>query len=347
MTWKNFLTNLANRWENLLRIVPNRTTQELLLPIISSSTFMHHYTPRAITPEQWEQVREFTARAVIGVFDEGTEHQLRLAARSVARLAVDALDYGRELTNEQVFDAELIEYHCANLGLETTTVSSVRALLSKIGRELSMTWEGDDGTVSYPTSMKNTPYNEDEIKHLHGWAQSGPTSRATTGAQVLLALGLGAGLRGCEVDTLRVKDVQREALGLVVYPSGYRGAQSRYVPVHADYARFLESAIADLEPDDLVFLPGARKTGAKSASDFVGRMPTSRVPVTLSRMRTTWIVSLMRAHVPESAICEASGLRDLQHYARFREVAKAPSAREFDRQIRFAGTSNFPPLKAV
>jgi len=64
-------------------------------------------------------------------------------------------------------------------------------------------------------------------------------------------------------------------------------------------------------------------------------------------MRTTWIVSLMREHVPESAICEASGLRDLQHYARFREVAKALSAREFDRQIRFAGTSNFPPLNAV
>lgn len=55
----------------------------------------------------------------------------------------------------------------------------------------------------------------------------------------------------------------------------------------------------------------------------------------------------MREHVPESAICEASGLRDLQHYARFREVAKALSAREFDRQIRFAGTSNFPPLNAV
>lgn len=55
--------------------------------------------------------------------------------------------------------------------------------------------------------------------------------------------------------------MQREALGLVVYPSGYRGAQSRYVPLHADYAHFLEFAIAELEPDDLSFCQERAKPG--------------------------------------------------------------------------------------
>lgn len=347
MTWKIFLTNLANRWENLLRTVPNRTTQELLLPIIPATEFMARYTPRAISPDRWEQVQDFTTSAITGVFDKGTDHQLRLAVRAVARLAVDALDHGRELNNEQVFDAELIEYHCSRLGLETTSVSSVRSLLNKIGRELSLTWGGDDGTVSYPTSMKNNPYSEDEIRLLHGWAKSCSTERSKTNAHVLLALGLGAGLRGCEVDTLTVKDVERTRAGLVLHPSGYRGAPARYVPVHADYEKFLETAISGLGEDDFVFLPGARKVGAKPASDFVKRMRTPRVAVTLSRMRTTWIVGLMGAHVPESAICEASGLSDLQHYAQYRDLAGAASAREFDRQIRYAGASDFPPLKAV
>ena len=130
-------------------------------------------------------------------------------------------------------------------------------------------------------------------------------------------------------------------------PHGYRGTGKRYVPVLADYADTIRDAVAGRAPDEFVFLPGRSVTGRSCASDFIRRVRLAQVPVTLSKMRTTWIVRLMKAHIPEAAICDAAGLSDLQHYVKYRERVSDISARAFEDQIRYAGTDTLPSLRVI
>lgn len=339
-------------WQTLVSFVPFGTCFALkesftLSELLSASVYMSTYQPTVLDMHDWQQVRTFVSECVVSTYPEASGDTLRKIALGVARLAIDALHHGYDLVPEQVFDADFIAFHVSNLNLSTHTLSSLESKLEKVGRTVSMTWNGRDDKVSYPTSLANEPYDDNEVAYLNQWASALATDRVRENAHVLLALGLGAGLRNCEVDSLTVKDVEITRAGVVVYPHGYRGAGKRYVPVSADYADTLCDAIAGRAQDEFVFLPGDRVTGRSCASDFVRRVRLAHVPVTLSRMRTTWIVRLMKAHIPEAAICEASGLRDLQHYVKYRERVGAVSARAFENQIRYAGTDTPPALRAI
>lgn len=268
-------------------------------------------------------------------------------ALGVARLALDAVNHGYELVNEQVFDSEFIQYHCSRLDLSTTSLSSLVSKLETVGRTVSLTWNGRGDELAYPTSLANVPYSQDEVNYLADWADSLGTDRSRDNANILLALGLGAGLRNSEVDILTANDVDVNGAGVVVFPSGYRGAPHRFVPVSADYEDVVKDAVAHLDPDDLVFLPGNRVTGRSCASDFIRRLKLPEIQVTLSRMRATWIVRLMNAYIPEAAICDAAGLTDLQHYVHYRDTTGAVTSQVFQDQIRFAGVDQFPTLRAI
>lgn len=338
-----FLTILAGRCDDL----DPQMIKERLLPTLSSSEYMTTYEPTVIDPDDWNVVREFVSTSVIATYPEASSDTLRKVALGVARLAIDALNHGYDLVAEQVFDADFIAYHVSRLDMSTLTLSSLESKLEKVGCTVSLTWNGRRDEVAYPTSMVNEPYNDDEVVYLREWAKTLATARARENASVLLALGLGAGLRNSEVDSLTVADVNVTGAGVIVFPHGYRGADKRYVPVLSEYADTIRNAVCGRRPDEFVFLPGDRVTGRSCASDFVRRVRLAEVPVTLSRMRTTWIVRLMGAHIPESAICDAAGLRDLQHYVRYREHVGAATAQSFEDQIRYAGTANRPSLRAV
>jgi hypothetical protein len=110
--------------------------------------------------------------------------------------------------------------------------------------------------------------------------------------------------------TLRVRDVFDDGDdGIIVRPSGYRGAGPRDVPVLARWEDTLRAEIAGLGPDDRVFLPG-RPTDSTSAvhnllketTPVAGFRPDTR------RMRTTWIVGHIYAEIPATALAEAAGL---------------------------------------
>lgn len=346
------LTYIVSSWHTRLRFVPFGTLvtkEECLLSItpIPATTFMSEYTPSVLTSHDWELVREFVTEAVTATFETASRYQLRKSALGVARLSLDALNHGLMLEPEQVFDADFIEYHVSRLGLADTSTSSLRALLVRIGRTVSLSWNGRRETPAYPTSMVNTPYTDEDVRVLNDWALSCSTERSRENAAVLLALGFGAGLRNSEVDTLTVADVTVTSAGVVVHPHGYRGASARYVPVHTEYEQTIRDHVRGRDPEDFLFLPGERVTGRSCASDFVRRVHLPPVPVTLSRMRTTWIVRLMKAFIPESAICEVAGLRDLQHYAHYRDQVDTASAQAFEDQIRYAGASHLPRLRAI
>lgn len=145
----------------------------------------------------------------------------------------------------------------------------------------------------------------------------------------MLALTLGAGLRSGEVAALTAADVETDDLGTVVCPSGYRGAGRRFVPVDHDWAGPIREAVERAKsPDSWLFRPERTTEGAGTVALFTKRSHRPSLAVDMSRARTTWIVTQVRRGVPESAVIEAAGLSDLQHYRRFLVSDEQTTARE-------------------
>ena len=78
--------------------------------------------------------------------------------------------------------------------------------------------------------------------------------------------------------------------------------------------------------------PDARPNRAHATTESVaaiasriGKPPA--VALDTRRLRTTWIVGHLHNLVPEPVICQAAGLADLQHFAKWHETAGVPAER--------------------
>lgn len=313
--------------------------------------FIQGYNPTSITRHEWEAVRDFTITIITTVYTDDTPRgSVRNGAVAVAGISAFALNSGIELETRQVFDDRFIEHYVYTLGVSQRTKSARRAVLTRIGRAINDAWMGRPATPAYSTQKTADPYTAHEVTMIENWSATLRTSTYQYNATMLVALALGAGLRAREIDLLTVKDVEVDHQGVILHPHGYRGAAARDVPLAIEYEDDLIESIKSLQRDDFVFMPGRAGSGSKCVSDFTKRAkhPVG-VEVTATRLRTTWIVELMRRNIPESAICDAAGLQDLQHYVKYRGIARPATALDFRSAIR--GTtqtvSSFPPLRVV
>ena len=80
-------------------------------------------------------------------------------------------------------------------------------------------------------------------------------------------------------------------------------------------------------PESWLFRPERKTDGHGTVAAFTKRSYRPSLAVDMSRARTTWIVTQVRRGVPESAVIEAAGLKDLQHYRKFLVCEEQTTAR--------------------
>lgn len=139
-------------------------------------------------------------------------------------------------------------------------------------------------------------YNSAEVR-------STPARRAN--AHVLLGLGAGAGLRAEEIARTRVRDISSDIAGLTV---NVTGKHARSVPVRMEWVHSLQVGIDGALPDDWAF-SGYRlpEYPARIIHQFGIDDPAEPTP-TATRLRATWITSLLNARIPINVVLQLASL---------------------------------------
>ena len=305
---------------------------------------VYAYQPRAISPAEWQVVRPY----VVAVAETNiapivsSRADLRNHMLAVTMTATTAASLGRELTHENVFDPEVIEY-AINRSMVSSRVKGVRrSILVRLGRELNPTWPFADTRVHYGYEAPDAPYSDDEMLLLRQWAAGQSTEYQRRSATVLLALGVGAGLRIGEMASLRASDIAQTRDGIVtVTAAGYRGSGPREVPVRAEWEGDLLRGVSGLASNDFALFSQRASATAESVAAILTRIgKPSRVHLDTRRLRTTWIVTLMHEYVPEAVIAPAAGLASLQHFKKWlvpREVDRVQAQKLLRGGDRFEG----------
>ncbi len=162
---------------------------------------------------------------------------------------------------------------------------------------------------SDPTS----PYKPTEIIALKSWALAQRSIERRRSAEILLALGLGAGLSGREIIETRITDIDVDDHGVVV---SVRGLRPRRVPVLRDWERALAEAASTEVGAAWAFRKGQEGGNPNLITDFVSRS-RGKIQLQARRMRTTWIVTHLEAGTPPLPLLTAAGVGSLQALDRF------------------------------
>lgn len=285
------------------------------------TTIAHAYVPRLLRTEDWISVRpyvmELTDSHLLGwASSRETLRNDMLALTWTAHVATTVL--GRTLTHDGVLAPDVVEY-AVNTSPWTTRVRGTRrSVLIRLGRELNPDWPFGETAVRYGYTAPDAPYSDSEVRLLVGWAASHSTDYQRNNSRLLLALGLGAGLRIGEMATLRAKKVTRNPLGVTVTASGFRGAAPREIQVRAEWEDTIAAAVDGACADALVLFPKREKATTESVAAIMARIgKPQRIDLESRRLRTTWIVGLMGENVPEGVIAQAAGLASLKHYSKW------------------------------
>lgn len=178
-----------------------------------------------------------------------------------------------------------------------------------------------------PAAEAPRPYSKDEIASLVSWASSRSTPDARRNADVLLGLGLGAGLTASEIGNLRSHDVYLDAQGVQVRVCGARARVVEMVGVWAERMRpHVENG------SEYVFRPGRTKSWPNIITSFAGRSDREVRPQT-QRMRATWIVRHLEARTHVVTLMDAAGVASLEAFTRFMGFVEHPGEQEARRSL--------------
>ena len=329
------------------------TTGYFLVPRSEFAVLVYtHYRPAHLDWDYWDEIRFFVTKAVSTVLnnEDDEDDVVRRYMRVFAWFCYDMHHLGgRELTYESLLTRANINYHVGHyLNDKSDNVRGAsRGVLEALARALNPDWDGDDGKRRFGDSTAVAPYTPDELALVRKFPVAQTNKDRVDKARVLLGLTLGAGLRHCEVEGLRYCDVRAIGDTLCVYPSGYRGAPVREVPVSHKYDEWLSYYVQILSENfpaqrGFLFAPGREVADSGVLRMFLRRAGKVGVPIRPGQLRATWIVDHMQAGVPDSVICAAAGLQDLQHYKRYRPPATGEQARRL-----LAGPGGPQPLRLV
>jgi hypothetical protein len=158
-----------------------------------------------------------------------------------------------------------------------------------------------------------------ELAGLRHWADHLPGQQRTD-ALALLGPGAGLGLTPREVAASRGVDLRRPRPG---GPLLHTGAK-RLVPIVARAGwDALLGELAERAGGGYVFRPGRTVAYSKNligSWSLMHRPPGSAPAVSVGRLRATWIVELMRAHIDHHLIAQAAGLVSAASLARWQHL---------------------------
>jgi integrase len=237
---------------------------------------------------------------------------------------------GMPLDRDDIFTASLVDEFAA-VQSKTQAVGSVarqRTLLLAVVEELNADAPPSAATAT-DNALRMAPYNRAELAMLRSWAAGQSTTRRRHNAAVILALGVGAGLRPEELRTIRRDAVETDDSGLTVHLA------NRSVPMLREWEQPLQGALQSNRIDGYLFHSQANRQDPKLVTDFIRSTSTPEIKPVPQRLRATWLVTQLRARVPLVALLDAAGLNSLESLTPY--LGFLPQAGNATDELRDAG----------
>lgn len=214
-----------------------------------------------------------------------------------------------------------------------STRATYRADLIRVARSVRPGDEALRGTRRFEAQERvNPPYTRQQELLLNSWAAAQATRYGVVNAKVLLACGLGAGLTTNEVMRLQAGHVEVDDDGVLLHVTG---SNPRVVPVRQDWEDVLATvAQAAWKPEMYLFRPNRQTITANSVYNFLCRSQAVPFPISMQRMRTTWIINHLAAGVSIPAVRQAAGIRQRSGLRRYLDFLVEPHPDDARRSLR-------------
>jgi integrase len=279
--------------------------------------------------KQATAIEEFASAAAVDAAPSTAydERSLRKAAALLARWAWQSA--GLPLDREVIFARQVIG-RFASVGLTQYSEAgqgNIRSQLLRMGEALLGPRLAPVRLAPLGPAEPTAPYSLSEVTSLRSWALCQSTTARRANADVLLALGLGAGLSASEIGNVRVCDIAVDDEGVILNVTGTR---SRSVPVLRAWERALIERTLTLRPDQWAFRENHTENYPNLISNFVARSGTSTVLPQSQRLRSTWLVGHLTNGTPVIPLMQAAGVESLEaltRYVRFVPVHDVPESR--------------------
>ena len=234
------------------------------------------------------------------------------------------------LVDSWPLEPEMLEAFCATTrrSWATSTRGTYRSVLRRAGGLAP-----DPGrSVAHGGAAAPAPYTSSERSELWSVAASQRAQWRRQGAFVLLALGLGAGLRAGEITAATGADV-RSQRGVTVLDVA--GTMSRTVVVQGPSFASLLGATARRSPSAHLFHPGeADRRYPNFINDFCRYLvvdPTA-AKLSSSRARSSFICDHLAQGTELSVLLEHSGIKEVESLLRY--ARHAPGAPQSKAELR-------------
>ncbi|MEU3712718.1 hypothetical protein [Streptomyces catenulae] len=220
----------------------------------------------------------------------------------------------------------ITRYLLAHPSLRGGTLQMYRSIFLRVREALLWLQSGQQAAPKMQIARRSAPYTPPELARFMMWARNLPGSAARGGsALTLLALGAGCGFSRREVLAARGNHVTTLPSDTVVVAVP---DSDRLVVCRAMWEKVLAERALSVGHSYL-FLPQREATTPKNCiANWVERTQEGSpcVPkLKLSRLRSTWIVELLRQHVPDDVIAAAAGMSSTAGLAPYRAWVSKPT----------------------
>lgn len=285
-----------------------------------TSAKITRYRPRE-APPLWVEVAPLV-RSVVAATVTAVPYDVEQLLHVTGRLALWAEASGLERSADAWLRNEVIDaFVLSRAGdIEGSSVRTYRTWLLRVRDALAWSERGEAAPARMHAEANTyQPYTAAELAGLRHWATHLPRQQKTD-ALALMGLGAGLGLMPKEVAASRGADLQRlRGNGPLLHT-----AVDRLVPLVARAA--WDTVLGELaDQAGLGYLFRPRRT-TEYAKNLIGSWSLTHLPpdglptVSVGRLRATWIVELMRAHIDHHLIAQAAGLASAASLARWQHL---------------------------
>ncbi|TFC25168.1 site-specific integrase [Cryobacterium sp. TMT1-3] len=279
------------------------------------------YHPK-VSLTQWKAVREFTIATAVQMKPRSYESTRRLMTMTARFHSWLWAATGSELTAERVYTSRNV-YRYLQEFLPTHSESHRWGIVRQLGTIADLLANGGIKRLPAPHLPGRRPFSLADSATMHSWAASLTTNLKRQNAWAILGLAGGAGLRTDEIIDVRLGDIEMTDGRVFVNVPGPR---PRRVPVMNPWNRtLLRSLDQRTNPDEFLFCGYRSNEYRPTAIQTFLTLHPSRVRATVSRLRSTWIVSQIDNGLPLPVL---------------KAIAGFASAQSLDKHLRYAKPLN-------
>lgn len=299
--------NAAAMRRERARLLAERETSTNPLPEEFVTWLKTKYQPKPELQLVWPRVLPFVRTALEGSRIRGTD-SLRKHVTHLAHFGAWADERALPLDPKSLLTRVNTDEYC-RVGMHGSTEKScsdrrskLRALADQVNPE-----QAPAKTKSIPRPALKPPYTDKDMQAVRRVVYVQPTAELTRSLCVCVGLGAGAGIDSPDLKLLireHVEDLAEQGIRVTV-----PGANGRTVWVLREYEDMVRRGLVGLAPSDLLIgrEPGRHNVAGEvfGRAKLYGDLPN----LEQSRLRTTWLATLMARPVPLAVLCRAAGLK--------------------------------------